>query len=159
MLVFWPIGYMVGRKGKTASMKIQKERDERANLMMQVLDSVRLLKSFQWEDFAEEMVENARKKEVRAQMQRQACFGANGVFSQIAQVMGPLCAFGFYILYQKELLTAATAFTSLAWFNILKRPLTILPNAFTSVLDCMVSMERLERFFLSEETPPPSPAL
>lgn len=67
------------------------------------------------------------------------------------QVMGPLAAFACRILWEGKPLTAATAFTALAWFNILKRPLQLFPSALTSLLDCLVSWERLELLFDADE--------
>lgn len=40
-------GYLLGKRGKRASMKIQQERDQRAKLMAQALESIRLIKSLQ----------------------------------------------------------------------------------------------------------------
>ena len=154
VLVFWPLGYLLGVRGKAAAMRIQQERDRRASLMSEALASIRLVKSLQWEGFAAGVIQAARRKEVSAQIRRSACFGGNGALSQVAQVMGPLAAFACRILVEKKPLTAAVAFTSLAWFNLLKRPLNAFPSALTSLLDCLVSWERLEGLFLASEVAP-----
>lgn len=41
------VGYLLGKRGKRASMEIQVERDQRAKLMTQALDAIRLIKSLQ----------------------------------------------------------------------------------------------------------------
>jgi ABC-type multidrug transport system fused ATPase/permease subunit len=151
ILVFWPLGYLLGVQGKNAAMRIQVERDQRASLMAEALESIRLIKSLQWEAFAVSVIQAARKREVKAQIKRSACFGGNNALAQLAQVMGPLASFACRILWEGEPLTAAVAFTSLAWFNLLKRPLNCFPNALTSLMDCLVSWERLEGLFLSDE--------
>ncbi|GAB5030200.1 multidrug resistance-associated protein 1 [Nannochloropsis oceanica] len=151
ILVFWPLGYLLGVQGKNAAMRIQAERDQRASLMAEALESIRLIKSLQWEAFAVSVIQAARKKEVRSQIKRSACFGGNNALAQLAQVMGPLASFACRILWEGQPLTAAVAFTSLAWFNLLKRPLNCFPNALTSLMDCLVSWERLEGLFLSDE--------
>lgn len=151
IVVFWPLGYLLGLRGKKAAMHIQRERDNRASVMAEVLESIRLVKSLQWEDFANSIIKQARQREVKAQIQRSACFGGNNALAQLAQVMGPLASFACRILWEKEPLTAAVAFTSLAWFNLLKRPLNCFPSALTSFMDCLVSWARLEELFLSEE--------
>eukprot|EP00624_Nannochloropsis_granulata_P007188 evm.model.NODE_6679_length_19313_cov_19.735516.5 len=151
ILIFWPLGYLLGVQGKNAAMRIQAERDQRASLMAEALESIRLIKSLQWEAFAASVIQAARKKEVKAQIKRSACFGGNNALAQLAQVMGPLASFACRILWEAQPLTAAVAFTSLAWFNLLKRPLNCFPNALTSLMDCLVSWERLEGLFLSDE--------
>ncbi|EKU20127.1 atp-binding sub-family c (cftr mrp) member 2, partial [Nannochloropsis gaditana CCMP526] len=50
IVVFWPLGYLLGLRGKKAAMHIQRERDNRASVMAEVLESIRLVKSLQWED-------------------------------------------------------------------------------------------------------------
>jgi ABC-type bacteriocin/lantibiotic exporter with double-glycine peptidase domain len=140
-------------------MLIQQERDRRARLMSEALESIRLLKSLQWEPFAASVLQAARAREVRGQVRRQACFGGNGALAQLAQVMGPLAAFACRVLVEGRPLTASVAFTSLAWFNLLKRPLNLFPTALTSLLDCLVSWERLEAFFLADDTSPPPTTL
>ena len=152
--LFWPLGYLLGVKGKAAAARIQEERDRRASLMSEALASIRLVKSLQWEGFAAGVIQAARGREVRAQVKRSACFGGNGALAQLAQVMGPLAAFACRILVEKQPLTAAVAFTSLAWFNLLKRPLNSFPSALTALLDCLVSWERLESLFLASEVAP-----
>jgi len=135
-------------------MRIQTHRDARAKVLSQALESIRLLKSLQWEEFAVEVISKSREHEYRAQIFRSTCLGANGVLAQLAQVLGPVAAFSVLILVAGRPLTASTAFTSLAWFNILRRPLNLLPQACTSLLDCLVSWDRLEALFLWEETTP-----
>jgi ABC-type multidrug transport system fused ATPase/permease subunit len=161
LVTFLPLGYMLGKRGKRASAAVQTERDRRSRLMSEALDSIRLVKSLQWEDHAMQVMQEARAREVSAQMRRSACFGGNGVLVQIAQVMAPLASFACRILVQGQPLTAATAFTAIAWFNILKRPLNIIPSAMTSLFDCFVSWDRLEALLLAPEASrklaPPAP--
>jgi hypothetical protein len=50
-----------------------------------------------------------------------------------------------------NVLTAATAFTSLALFDLLQQPATNFPQVLTGVIDARVSIARVEEFLLSEE--------
>lgn len=144
----------MGRVGKQAALEIQQYRDVRAKIFSEGINSMRLIKSLQWEDFASKVINKARESEYHAQIKRQTCFGANGVLAQLAQVLGPVAAFTVSIRVAGRPLSASEAFTALAWFNMLKRPLNFVPSALTNLFDCFVSWDRLEALFLWEETAP-----
>ena len=57
------------------------------------------------------------------------------------------CTFAAYAALADTPLTAASAFTALALFNLLKQPLRQMPRALTSAVDLHVSFRRLDRFF------------
>ena len=57
------------------------------------------------------------------------------------------CTFAAYAALTDAPLTAASAFTALALFNLLKQPLRQMPRALTSAVDLHVSFRRLDRFF------------
>ena len=85
--------------------------------------------------------------ELRAQLHRQIITGANTFLSQLSTIGGPIVTFIWYSQVQGETLTAAKVFSALSWFNLLQRPLSLLPAAVTAIMDCQVSIERLEAFF------------
>ena len=75
------------------------------------------------------------------------------------------CTFAAYAALTDAPLTAASAFTALALFNLLKQPLRQMPRALTSAVDLHVSFRRLDRFFalgeierLRLDEPPPTAA-
>ena len=48
-------------------------------------------------------------------------------------------------------LTASIAFTSVALFNVLRFPLNMLPNVITSLVDCNISIKRIEKYLLADD--------
>ena len=61
-------------------------------------------------------------------------------------VLVNVCTFSIYVLLGNEL-TATTAFTSLALFEVLQFPLTAFPRIVQAVLELQVSIKRLTHFF------------
>ena len=63
-----------------------------------------------------------------------------------------LVTFAVYVLSDKNnVLDAQKAFTSLALFNILRFPLSMLPMMITSAVQASVSIKRINKFMRSEE--------
>lgn len=51
-------------------------------------------------------------------------------------------------------LTAATAFTAISLFNILRFPLAMLPNVINNLVEAKVSLKRIQDFLESEDLDP-----
>ena len=51
-------------------------------------------------------------------------------------------------------LDAATAFTALSLFNVLRFPLNMLPQVISSLVEANVSVKRLQKYLLAEEVDP-----
>jgi hypothetical protein len=63
------------------------------------------------------------------------------------RTLAPTLSFLVFAYTQREPLSASTAFSCLAWYNLLRRPLAYLPYAVTSGLDASVSIGRLTHLF------------
>lgn len=57
----------------------------------------------------------------------------------------------FILIDKKNNLDASTAFVSLTLFNIMRFPLTILPQLVTTLIQAQVSLTRIRSFLLKSE--------
>jgi hypothetical protein len=61
-------------------------------------------------------------------------------------------SFTAYVLFDEaSVLDAQTAFVSMTYFDLLRQPLNNLPNLIVSLVQCSVSVRRLDKFMTAEE--------
>ena len=65
-----------------------------------------------------------------------------------------LATFGTFVTSSDEPLTAERAFVALSLFNILRFPLSMLPNLISSLVQVSVSLKRLSVFLQHDEIDP-----
>ena len=70
--------------------------------------------------------------------------------------MVALASFATYVLVDpvNNVLDANTAFVSLTLFNLLRVPLNVLPILIVYLIQCQVSLNRINKFINSEELDP-----
>jgi len=168
---FVPLSFFMGRALRKYVKRIQQSRDARGTLLLEFFSAMRVVKCFNLETLAEAAVAQARAKELRWLRLRRALLPVINFVANSCGLLGVAAAFTYYSLVSpRGVLTAAQAFTTLAWMNTLNAALSVLPRSLTSLLDTLVSVGRLERLFLVEtgeqwlcqlggDASPPEPAL
>ncbi|KAJ3416925.1 hypothetical protein HDV05_007983 [Chytridiales sp. JEL 0842] len=125
--------------------------DKRTNTVNEVLQGIRIIKFFAWENQFLTKIQNARRQELRAIIQ----YYLQGAVGTFIWLMSPLLVslFTFIALTQfagREL-NAQLAFTCISLFNTLRIPLLALPEVIIDLFQCRVSVNRIERFLAQEE--------
>ena len=108
--------------------KVLKYSDLRVKMMNEILAGIRIIKFYAWENPFKTEVGALRAKELKA-LTNLAYTAAIG-FSLIllsAPIIQPILVFLTYINIQDTPLTASTAFTTVALFNIMRFPFAFLP--------------------------------
>ncbi|PRP88227.1 multidrug resistance-associated protein 1-like [Planoprotostelium fungivorum] len=137
--------------------KYQKEimqiKDERVKAMSEVLGGIRIIKFFAWEIPYIKNITSLRSQEIAKYRQSifVRCF--SDFFWVSSPTMVSVATFTFFTLLGNKL-TAEIAFTSISLLNILRHPLTSLSGNVYSLIEAKVSIDRLNRFFRSEEIDP-----
>ncbi|KAI1280801.1 Multidrug resistance-associated protein 1 [Halotydeus destructor] len=152
MVILIPLNGYVADLTKKMQTKQMKEKDERVKAMNEILTGIKVIKLYAWEESFMTLVLGMRKKEVR-QLRNIAYL--NSVISFIwtcAPSLVALSTFAVYLLSdEKNILDAQKAFVSLALFNLLRFPLTMLPVMINFSVMAWVSVKRLNKFFNSTE--------
>ncbi|KAG4106141.1 P-loop containing nucleoside triphosphate hydrolase protein [Neocallimastix lanati (nom. inval.)] len=124
--------------------------DQRVKRTQEIIGSMRVIKFFGWESSFLSILKDLRKKELK-RTKRSTILGAetSAIFNVIPFFS---CALTF-IAYSAagHRLTAAKVFSSLAFFNMLRFPLAILPNTFSQLTDAIVAMKRLTNLLNAKE--------
>ncbi|KAL0564979.1 hypothetical protein V5O48_017054, partial [Marasmius crinis-equi] len=119
-----------------------------------VLQGVRLIKAYAWEEFFTTMVGNLRKREIKtirvSAIARSALVG----FVVFVPTLASVLSFVTYALIGHDL-NVAVIFSSLQLFNIIRQPLFIVPVIMTAFSDALVALRRIGSFLTAEELDEP----
>jgi ATP-binding cassette subfamily C (CFTR/MRP) protein 1 len=142
--------------------KVLKYSDLRVKMMNEILTGIRIIKFYAWERPFGGEVDELRGKELAA-LTKLAYTSAIG-FSLIlmsAPIIQPILVFLTYVAIQNKPLNAATAFTTVALFNVMRFPFAFLPMGLLQYIQSRISLRRLERYLdlpeltdYVESTPP-----
>jgi ABC-type multidrug transport system fused ATPase/permease subunit len=127
--------------------KVLKYSDLRVKMMNEILAGVRIIKFYAWERPFGKEVGEIRGKELAA-LTKMAYTIAIG-FSLIlmaAPLIQPVLVFLTYVNIQDEPLSAATAFTTVALFNMMRFPFAFLPMGLLQYIQSKIALSRLERY-------------
>ena len=150
MIITIPLNGFIIKKLKGLQMNIMAKKDQRIRLTNEVLQGIRVIKFFSWEESFEATITAIRDIELH-DLRKAAYLGSIVMFMWMSTpLFVSIVTFTTYVLLGNEL-TATTAFTSLALFNILRFPLNMLPSVITSMVDANISIKRLHKYLTSPE--------
>ncbi|CAB3223726.1 unnamed protein product [Arctia plantaginis] len=144
-------GFFAGIQEKFQA-KIMYHKDERIKLMTEVLNGMKVLKMYAWETSFQEHLLKIRNKELSI-LKKMVYFNSITAFLWFSTpFLVSLMTFGCYVLINDtEVLDSKKAFVALSLFNILRYPMTILPNVLSNAIQLCVSIKRLNKFMNSDE--------
>eukprot|EP00928_Gymnodinium_smaydae_P039135 TRINITY_DN26803_c0_g3_i1.p1 TRINITY_DN26803_c0_g3~~TRINITY_DN26803_c0_g3_i1.p1 ORF type:complete len:1351 (-),score=174.93 TRINITY_DN26803_c0_g3_i1:204-4199(-) len=150
MLLQVPLVSFLSTRVKKAQRALMEVKDERVKMTNEVFSSVRLLKMYSWEDSFEKCINDIREKELRFLRRYQLLNIISSAMWSVAPILTGVATFAVYTTCYGTL-SAGTAFSALALFNVLRFPLTMFPNMVTSAVEAGVAIDRIQDFLLSPE--------
>lgn len=144
MVILIPINGYLTSVAKKLQIKQMKLKDERVKAMNEILSGIKIIKLYGWEQAFIDKVHSIRHRElsILRKINYFVCFLQ--ALWNLAPFLVSFITFAIYVAIDKDnVLTAQKAFVSLALFNILRFPLTMLPNLVTSII--MVSLAKLDK--------------
>eukprot|EP00927_Polykrikos_kofoidii_P044460 TRINITY_DN38417_c0_g1_i1.p1 TRINITY_DN38417_c0_g1~~TRINITY_DN38417_c0_g1_i1.p1 ORF type:complete len:1389 (+),score=197.49 TRINITY_DN38417_c0_g1_i1:273-4439(+) len=149
LLLFTPLQMLISRIIKKAVRQVQLCRDKRSRCCSQFFSAMRVVKCFCLEDAAFEEISAVRDEELRAQWRRRRLFPLNNFFAATSTVFSLVAAFAWLVVVLDRPLVPSTAFSVLAWQNILKGVISQVPGAVNNIIDVSVSLQRIQRLLLT----------
>ncbi|PWN31582.1 P-loop containing nucleoside triphosphate hydrolase protein [Meira miltonrushii] len=146
-----PLLYFLGKAMAKAEDKHQEVRDRKTSLLNEVIQAVRMIKFNAWESKASARIQNFRDEELQYQRWIYLIETLQSVLMAFSPIAANLVAFGWYTLVQKNPLTPSVGFTSLQILDELRFSLTYIPEAFSQLIQSLVSLRRIQRYLDSEE--------
>eukprot|EP00092_Neocalanus_flemingeri_P004166 GFUD01004481.1.p1 GENE.GFUD01004481.1~~GFUD01004481.1.p1 ORF type:complete len:1636 (+),score=378.79 GFUD01004481.1:74-4981(+) len=157
MIVLIPVNGFSAAITRKLQVKMMKQKDVRVKKMNELLSGMKILKLYAWEPSFMKEVVNIRNCELKILLNIGYLSAAISFIWTCAPFVVSLVTFAVYVLSdENNVLDAQKAFTSLALFNILRFPLSMLPMMITSAIQASVSIKRINKFMRSEELDPNS---
>ncbi|KAK6541507.1 hypothetical protein TWF694_007315 [Orbilia ellipsospora] len=152
LIALFPINYMVSRQFGVISNKIMAITDKRIQTTNEVLQNVRIIKYFAWEQRYAGVISEPRALELRQLRNRYILWGFAASLWYATPVVITFVSFLLYTTVEKKELRAPVAFTALSLFAVLRTPLDQFTDMLTNVLQSKVSIDRVQEFLDEEET-------
>ncbi|OQV17409.1 Multidrug resistance-associated protein 1 [Hypsibius exemplaris] len=155
MILMVPINAVIGTRSRTLQISQMKEKDGRIKTMTEIMNGMKVLKLYAWEQSFQDQVSGIRDRELDT-LKKAAYLSAISFLTFIlSPFMVALTTFATYVMVdENNILDAEKAFVSLSLFNILRMPLTMLPQVIISVIQAKVSVDRLSKFLRNDELDP-----
>ncbi|CAJ0841832.1 11126_t:CDS:10, partial [Entrophospora sp. SA101] len=150
LIVMGPLQGYIMKSLTTLRAKAAKVTDERVKLTQEVLQGIRVIKYYAWEDSFLDALNKLRIKEMRyIRLLLTVRAGIMSV-SLVIPVFASMLAFITYSL-AGGVLNAPIIFSSLALFNVIRMPLMFIPIIMASIADALVALSRIQSLLLADE--------
>lgn len=142
--------YFITSKIGIARRQQLRYTDERTKATNEVLQGIRVIKYYAWEDAMAKRIEELRHQEVQAIAHLQFLKMASTILTYVGPV---LVAFALFLAYLRMggKLTVPKVYRIYALLNLIRLPFTLTPNAITSLKESNIAFQRLTDFLMLEE--------
>lgn len=123
-----------------------------------MLQGIRVVKLYNWERPIAEMIEAVRNQEIKA-LARMLTTKITAIVSLfLAPVVVSAAMFTAYFLLEKDGVSVERVFTALAFCNLIRLPMSSMPNAISNLSDMFVAVKRVDGFMTETELEQPAAA-
>ncbi|KAK4046805.1 hypothetical protein OIV83_005800 [Microbotryomycetes sp. JL201] len=149
-----PINYQLGKKSVEIARHRSAARDNRQASLQELIAAIRTVKIFGWSRAWIAKIDEKRELELRWMIKEWINqFYVVAVWVSISVIV-PVISFWCYVKLQKQDLTVAVAFTALSYFTMVRGPLNQIPEFGIKILQCGISIKRIESYLEEEEVEP-----
>jgi ABC-type multidrug transport system fused ATPase/permease subunit len=149
MIVTFPAPHYASKMFESSHKLVMDATDRRLKIMNELLGAIRIVKFFAWETEFKKRVEDSRTNELKFIRKRLLTYMWSGNIWFIIPVIIMVSVFFAYT--RDNILTASTAFTTVALFQNLRGVLDELPFIISFAFQAKVSMERVDKFLSEDE--------
>ncbi|XP_022215922.2 probable multidrug resistance-associated protein lethal(2)03659 [Drosophila obscura] len=152
MLLFLPFQSYLGKRTSVLRLMTALRTDERVRMMNEIISGIQVIKMYAWEKPFGKLVELTRFKEMQCIKQVNYIRGILISFAMFLSRIFISTSLIAYVLLG-QVLTAEKAFFVTAFYNILRRSVTMFfPQGISQFAELLVSIRRLETFMHHSET-------
>ena len=152
VLFAMPLNYYIAQQFSRTQKKVMAATDARIHTTNEVLQNIRIIKYFAWEQRFSAIVDEKRAVELRAIRNKYILWTLAAAFWFGIPLVIAFFSFMLYTLVEKKPLIPSVAFTALSLFGILRAPLDQLADMIAHVQESKVSVDRIEEFLNEDET-------
>lgn len=153
LIITVPLNTKVFSYQKTLQKAQMKIKDERTGLISEILNNIKSLKLYAWENPYKEKLTYVRNEKELKNLKKFGVFQAcNQFIFNSTPFMVSCSTFAlFIVMYKGVPLTTDLVFTALSLFNLLGFPLMALPWTIGNIIESQVAISRLTEFLCSDE--------
>jgi len=152
MILLAPVQYFVASRFNVLQERLMTASDKRVTRLNELLQNVRIVKFFAWEEMFVNKVNEAREVELKHLKERFTLWAVYVVMWYGTPALITLLSFTVHTKVLHQQLTAPVAFTAISLFMILRAPLDQLADMITNVLQSKVSLDRVAEYLQEEDT-------
>ncbi|KYK57220.1 ATP-dependent bile acid permease [Drechmeria coniospora] len=152
MAFLLPVNYFLARGFNITSKNIMAATDKRINVTNEVLQNIRIIKYFAWEERFGRIIDEKRRVELNALRSRFILWACAVAIWNSVPVLITFFSFLVYTTIEEKPLYPSIAFTAISLFMLLRVPLDQLGDMFAHVQEAKVSVDRIEEFLAEDET-------
>ncbi len=152
MVLVMPLNVLIAKQFSKIQKKVMAATDVRIHTTNEMLQNIRIIKYFAWEQRFGQIVGEKRAVELRALRNKYLLFTLAATVWFGVPLLITFFSFFLYTVVEKRPLIPSVAFTALSLFGILRFPLDQLADMIAHVQESKVSVDRVEEFLNEDET-------
>ncbi|KAJ2018555.1 hypothetical protein GGI14_002203 [Coemansia sp. S680] len=155
MVISIPLNSWISKRMRVLQSEQMKNKDKRTTMISEVLSGVRVIKLYAWERSFISRIQHVRESLELVSLSK---YGRMIALTSVSMTTVPfLVSFTTFLIYSvfdgasRGPLTAQLVFVSLALFNLLRFPLTMIPIVISTIVNANVAMGRVHKLLTSDE--------
>ncbi|XP_005096296.1 multidrug resistance-associated protein 1 [Aplysia californica] len=155
LILLMPINAWAAYMQRGYQTRQMKVKDKRIKIMNEVLNGMKVLKLYAWEESFQKKITDIRNEELSILKKTAYLVAVTTFVWTCAPYVVQLASFGTYIaISDSGYLDPSTAFVSFSLFAILNQPMTFLPMIIPFLIQAGVSIGRVSKFLRSDDLKP-----
>uniref|UniRef100_A0A3B5AC39 ATP-binding cassette sub-family C member 5 n=1 Tax=Stegastes partitus TaxID=144197 RepID=A0A3B5AC39_9TELE len=146
-IIFVPVQFFLAKLINRFRWKAMRLTDSRVRTMNEILNSIKLIKMYAWEDSFEKKIAGLRKNERKHIRTVSYIQNINTSITSIIPTLATVLTFVVHTLFRLPLNTS-DAFTTIAIFNSMRFCLALMPLCVKSLAEAALSLARLRKILL-----------
>ncbi|OCT50344.1 ATP-dependent bile acid permease [Cladophialophora carrionii] len=152
MVLILPLNLYIAHSFQAAQKRIMTATDGRIHVTNEVLQNIRIIKYFAWEQRFQNNVNEKRQVELNALWRKYILWASAATIWSGVPILITFVSFLMYTQIEQRPLVPSVAFPALSMFSLLRIPLDQLADMVAHVQESKVSVDRVEKFLEEEET-------
>ena len=150
LFIFLVINYFMQKTFKRLQKRRQGNMDKRLRLTTAILFNLKVLKLYSWDNFFFNKLNELREIELTTIKKIFSFRNSNQTLFWLSPVMSTIATIGAYEYLNKET-HIENIFVSLGTLNSLQEPIRAIAMIYTSFLETLISLRRIQRFLHQED--------
>ncbi|KAI5478725.1 putative ABC metal ion transporter [Pseudohyphozyma bogoriensis] len=152
MVASMPLTAAIARYQTKLQRQQMKNKDQRTSIMSEILNNIRSIKLYAWEDSFAAKLFNVRNNRELVLLRKMGYLSSSSNFLwSFTPFAVAFSSFALFSTISGKPLTSEIVFPAITLFSLLGFPLAVLPVVFASLVEAYVSIERLSTFLTGKE--------